>query len=92
MVVYENSTVAHAQYISASEEGKKSAALDALFAWLINDVYRDKRYFDFGISTEDNGRILNEGLIDQKEGFGARGVVHDHYQLDIADVPSANAA
>ena len=44
----------------------------------------DKTYFDFGISTEENGRVLNSGLIDQKEGFGARGVVHDHYELDIA--------
>jgi hypothetical protein len=84
VVVYENVTVTHAQYISASEEGKRLGALDALFSWLINEVYHEKPYFDFGISTEDDGRFLNEGLIDQKEGFGARGVVHDHYLLDIA--------
>jgi hypothetical protein len=84
VVVFENATVAHAQYISATEEGKRTGALDALFAWLINERYRDKSYFDFGISTENDGRVLNEGLIDQKEGFGARGVVHDHYELDVA--------
>jgi hypothetical protein len=84
VVVFENSTVAHAQYISADEEGKSLGALDALFSWLIEEHYVDKRYFDFGISTERDGLILNEGLIDQKEGFGARGVVHDHYELDIA--------
>lgn len=84
VVVYENAAVAHAQYISASDDGKRLGALDALFAWLITEVYREKMYFDFGISTEDDGRFLNEGLIDQKEGFGARGVVHDHYQLSIA--------
>jgi len=83
VVVYENTTVAHAQYISASEEGKRIGALDALFAWLITDVYKDKTYFDFGISTEANGTILNAGLIEQKEGFGARGVVHDHYAVDV---------
>ncbi len=83
VVVYENATVAHAQYISASEEGKSRGVMDRLFAWLIEEVYRDKRYFDFGISTEDHGRRLNEGLIDQKEGFGARAVVHDHYELDV---------
>lgn len=85
VVVFENATVAHAQYISASEEGKKAGALDALFAWLINEAYRDKRYFDFGISTVENGRVLNEGLIDQKEGFGARAVVHDHYELKVVE-------
>ncbi|HEY7330703.1 MAG TPA: GNAT family N-acetyltransferase [Gemmataceae bacterium] len=84
VLVYENAPVAHAQYISASEEGKRLGALDALFAWLITEVYNEKPRFDFGISTEDNGRLLNEGLIDQKEGFGARGVVHDHYQLEVA--------
>lgn len=86
VVVYENATIAHAQYISASEDGKRLGALDALFDWLITEEYRAKPYFDFGISTEDNGRVLNEGLIDQKEGFGARGVVHDQYQLEIAKV------
>ena len=39
---------------------------------LIEDVFSAKRWFDFGISTEDDGRILNQGLIEQKEGFGAR--------------------
>jgi len=50
---------------------------------LINEVYKDKRYFDFGISNENNGRYLNVGLINQKEGFGARAVVHDFYELKI---------
>ena len=43
-----------------------------------------ERYFDFGISNEQGGRKLNRGLIDQKEGFGARAVVHDHYAIDFA--------
>ena len=28
--------------------------------------------------------ILNKGLIDQKEGFGARAVAHDQYTLALA--------
>jgi hypothetical protein len=91
VVVFENATVAHAQYISATEEGKRTGALDGLFAWLINERFRDKRYFDFGISTESDGRVLNAGLIDQKEGFGARGVVHDHYELDISTAAACPA-
>jgi len=50
---------------------------------LIKNVYRNKKYFDFGISTENNGRILNKGLIAQKEGFGARAYVHDFYEIKI---------
>ena len=37
------------------------------------------RYFDFGISNTDQGR--NEGLMRQKEEFGASAVVHDVYEL-----------
>lgn len=82
-LIFETDTVAHTQYISASEEGKESGALDLLFDHLINNVFEKKKYFDFGTSTEDNGRFLNIGLISQKEGFGARGVVYDTYQINI---------
>lgn len=82
-VIFETDTVAHTQYISASEEGKENGALDFLFDHLINNVFDKKRYFDFGTSTEDNGHFLNEGLISQKEGFGARGVVYDTYQIEL---------
>ena len=45
--------------------------------------FKDKKYFDFGTSTEDNGNFLNKGLIFQKEGFGARGIVYKHYIYNI---------
>jgi len=83
VLVYENRQVAHAQYIASSEVGRKVGALDMIFDYLINVKYKGKRYFDFGISTEDQGRYLNLGLIFQKEGFGARSVVHDFYELRI---------
>lgn len=79
VVVYENKKNVHVQYISASEEGKAIGALDIIFNKLINEIYKDKEYFDFGISNENKGRYLNEGLINQKEGFGASAVVYDQY-------------
>jgi hypothetical protein len=33
---------------------------------------------------EDDGHRLKRGLVDQKEGFGARTAVQDHYELDPA--------
>jgi hypothetical protein len=83
VVVYETETVAHAQYIGASEEGYDSHALDLVFAYLIAERYRDKRFFDFGISTVEGGRVLNEGLIRNKESFGARATNHDFYRLPL---------
>jgi hypothetical protein len=50
---------------------------------LLNEVYCEKPFFDFGISTVDNGRSLNLGLIRNKESYGARATVHDFYELDL---------
>lgn len=80
-VIYETDRVAHVQYISANDTGRRAHALDILFDSLLSDTYADKAYFDFGISNEQSGQVLNEGLVEQKEGFGARCVVHDHYEL-----------
>jgi len=82
-VVFVNHQVAHTQYLANSDEGKRCGALDYLLQHLINTVYSDKAYFSFGISTEKGGQILNSGLLQSKEGFGARGVVHDLYMLEL---------
>lgn len=81
VVVYETGQVAHAQYISANGHGRRLHALDLLFHHLLTETFPGKPYFDFGISTESGGEVLNAGLVEQKEGFGARCVVHDHYEL-----------
>lgn len=82
-VVFLQSGVVHTQYLANSDEGRKNGALDCLLDWLITDVYKDKNWFDFGISCEQEGRYLNEGLAAQKEGFGARAVVHDFYRIEL---------
>lgn len=82
-LIYETEQVAHAQYIATSAEGRLVGALDGLFHYLITEVFAAKRYFDFGISTEQGGRYLNEGLAFQKEGFGARAVVYDTYSIKL---------
>ena len=83
VVIYESSTVAHAQYIASSEEGRNKGALALLFSHLIENVYADKKYFDFGTSNEDHGRYLNEGLVMQKTGFGGRAIVHNIYKITL---------
>lgn len=82
-LIYVTPQVVHTQYISASVEGKKHGALDLLFDYIINKVYANCRYFDFGKSTEQGGAYLNESLIFQKEGFGGRGVCYDWYQWEL---------
>lgn len=79
--IFETPTVAHAQYISSSEEGRNNGGLDFLFEQLINEKYSEKKYFDFGISNENQGKSLNHGLLDWKEGFGGRAFSHDFYEI-----------
>jgi hypothetical protein len=82
--------VIHAQYISASEEGKKNGALDYLFNHLIQEFRYSKKYFDFGIVNENDGKYINRGLLDWKEGFGARAYAHRFYKIATAKFDNLN--
>lgn len=83
VLLYITPQVVHAQYISATEEGKKLHAIDAIFHKILMDDFHGYKYFDFGTSNEDMGRYLNESLIYQKEGFGGRAVCYDWYEVMI---------
>lgn len=84
VIIYESKNVAHAQYGVSSDQGKEVGALDCIYDYLITEHYADKRYFNFGISTENEGMYLNVGLAENKESYGARTIVFDAYQLDLA--------
>jgi hypothetical protein len=60
-------------------------AADFVFDSLITQYSTGKRYFDFGISTEKGGSYLNRGLAANKEGFGARTIKYDTYEIDVAN-------
>lgn len=80
VLIYDFGRGVHAQYLAASEEGRTANALHLLLAELIEHTYADRLYFSLGVSTEQEGQVLNGGLITQKEHFGARAVVHDFYE------------
>lgn len=82
-LLYLTPQVVHAQYISATPQGKHNHAIDAIFRKLLKEEYRDCQFFDFGTSNEDGGKVLNTSLIYQKEGFGGRGVVYDTYEWEL---------
>ena len=83
VLVFVTRFVIHAQYIASLEVGRKLGALDLLFDYIINRFEESSSYLSFGVSTEDSGKFINEGLVFQKEGFGARAYVHDFYRLEI---------
>lgn len=83
VVIYEYGDVAHTQYMASNVTGKEHGALDLIINYLVEKCYTGFKYLSFGISTEQQGRYLNPGLIAQKEMFGARAVVHDFYELSV---------
>lgn len=83
VIVFEDKHIAHGQYQATTDEGLHLYCNDLVFDYLIHNYYKDKRYFDFGISNENDGLYLNKGLIKFKSQFGAHTVVHDFYKLEI---------
>lgn len=84
VVIYYAGPVAHCQYIAANAAGRQLRAPVLLFDHLMDDArLRGCRYFDFGTSNEDGGKVLNYGLVQQKSRLGGRSIVHDTYQLLI---------
>lgn len=86
VLVFATSIVDHAQYIASSEVGYEISALDAVFEHCIANALNDgKRWFDFGISTENAGLVLNEGLYRFKSEFGGGGAVHEFYEVNLME-------
>ena len=83
-VLYVTPRVAHCQYIASAEAGREVGAADLLFEHLLTEVFADKPYFDLGSSMQPGNSELNPGLVEQKEGFGARTVVQETLELRLA--------
>lgn len=81
--IYDTGEVAHCQYIASSEKGRKEGALALLMNHLMRNVFKDRRWFDFGTSNENRGKILNTGLLRQKAGLGGCGVAYETYEIEI---------
>lgn len=80
-IVFEYGQVVHTQYMAANEEARKIGALDLTINTVIEKYKASKKWLDFGISTENGGMILNQGLISQKEGFGGRTNVYELWKI-----------
>jgi len=83
IVIYDYEKVVHTQYMANSQEGRKIGALDFINNSLITEVFKDRNYYSFGISTESQGKHLNSGLIQQKEMMGGRGIALDFYSITL---------
>lgn len=80
-VVYVYETAIHTQYMAANEKAREIGALDLAISTIMDEYKDTKQWLDFGISTDHDGSILNNGLISQKEGFGGRTNVYTTWIL-----------
>jgi Acetyltransferase (GNAT) domain len=83
-VLFAAGPVLHMQYTATTSHGRVACATDLVMERGI-ELARGGgyRYFDFGISTDSAGWILDENLYQFKLSFGAGGVTYDHYEIDL---------
>lgn len=79
--IFINNNVVHPQYVSGNAQKNELGSLDFLYHYLITNVFKDKEFFDFGISNEEGGTKLNSGLLFWKESFGAKTVAQQFYEV-----------
>lgn len=83
-VVFITPKVMHLQYFAANAEGQRLGASDLIIERLLEQCkYQSIDIFDFGISSEKQGKYLNAGLLRYKESFGAVTTINDFYEKEI---------
>lgn len=77
-MVFRYGHIWHTQYLASAPEGRELGALDLVIGNVKDEATSaGARYLSFGTSTESSGTVLNEGLLWQKESYGARTITHD---------------
>jgi Acetyltransferase (GNAT) domain len=83
-VLFAAGAALHMQYSATTEQGRAACVTDLVMERAIELARsRGHRFFDFGVSTPNEGRCLDEGLYQFKVSFGAGGMIHDHYELEL---------
>ena len=84
MFYFKNVGVAHTQYLCALPEYNKLSPMTFAYYSMIKDsMEKGYKKLSFGISTENNGLYINEGLTKSKESFGGKHSVNRIYYKDI---------
>ena len=74
--------VVHPQYISGNQNKNELGSLDLLMNDVFDHFKEGRNYFSFNTSSEENGKLLNEGLLFWKESCGARPLIFNNYEIN----------
>jgi hypothetical protein len=80
--VFITENVIKPQYVAGSEDNNALGSLDFLYHFLITENSKNKLYFDFGPSHNNNGLEIVTAINFWKESFGAHSVVQDFYEIE----------
>ena len=80
--VFLTKTTVHPQYVSGNEDKNNMGSIDLLYDFIIDEFKEGRHYFSFNTSSEENGKLLNKGLIFWKEGCGARTHLFNNYLIN----------
>lgn len=82
VIWFKNRDVNHSQYIASCEKSMKLGGLDFLFSNFM--AHTSGSLISFGISNEEQGKILNFGLSDWKNEFGGQVLTHNFYEINLS--------
>ncbi len=80
--VFLTPTVVHPQYVMGDSDKNKLGSIDLAYDFIITEFARGRRYFDFNTSSENNGALLNSGLLFWKQTCGARCITVSQYEIE----------
>lgn len=73
------------QYIAGNEDNNALGSLDFLYDFLIKEIAKDKKFFDFGPSHDSSGLQIVKGINFWKESFGAHSLIQDFYEVETSN-------
>ena len=81
-----NKIACHTFYMAQDYNFQEKRSLNLVLLEVIKWAHQNQyRYLNFGISTEEQGKILNSGLVKFKEGFGACSVIRRYYKKEMKE-------
>ncbi len=84
ILLFEESSYSHAQYIAASDTGRRIGATDALVDAVSHRArIQGRRYLSLGSSLDPLSRSINSGLLDFKSEFGASNFMIPSWRLEF---------
>jgi hypothetical protein len=82
--VFLTPTTVHPQYVMGNEQKNTLGSLDLAYDYIMEHFEEDRRFFNFNSSSEEQGKLLNRGLLFWKETCGARCITATQYRVSSA--------